>query len=516
MLNDVLEALDEAIQFPKKPITYFLGSIVLIKQPGLTDARVIDGQQRLTTLTILLAVLRDLSEGASAENLHKFICDKGNPFTGTESRYYLTLRPRDCAFFRKNIQVLGATTKLDLSRAESDSQKAIIRNAQFYREELVKISYEERDALVKFIMQRCYVVVIAVANVEIAHRVFTVLNARGLDLSPTDILKAELLERAADRERDYSSRWETVEDMLGREKFVDLFQHIRMIYQREKPRERLEVGFPKFVSPFAQHRDFLPNLLEPMAFTFDMLRGETRFIKEFGAEAGKRLAYLNRLDNSDWVPAALKFFAGKSVSKDDALLFMKRLETLAYFLFLRRADINERIARYARVLKELDSDGWHEGAIMLTNDEKAEFKGLLDDKKIYEKTRVRLPLLLRLDSELAPGGVSYDYPVLSIEHVLPQNPSPNSEWLKKFSGEERENWTNKLANLVILTRHKNSTASNLDFNKKKEKYFSGSGGVMPCPVTIQVLNTPNWTPSVLAERQVYLIQTLAASWELDD
>ena len=64
---------------------------------------------------------------------------------------------------------------------------------------------EARDRLVAFLLQRCYLVVIAVANVDMAHRVFTVLNARGLDLTPADILKADLLDRvAAADEKDYS------------------------------------------------------------------------------------------------------------------------------------------------------------------------------------------------------------------------------------------------------------------------------------------------------------------------
>ena len=51
------------------------------------------------------------------------------------------------------------------------------------------MSSDDRDNLVAFLLQRCFLVVIAVANVNMAHRVFTVLNARGLDLTPTDILR---------------------------------------------------------------------------------------------------------------------------------------------------------------------------------------------------------------------------------------------------------------------------------------------------------------------------------------
>ena len=78
LLSDVLEALDEALSAPKDAITYFLGSIVLIKQPGSADAKVVDGQQRLTTLTILLSVLRDLSDKETAIKRHRFVCEEGD------------------------------------------------------------------------------------------------------------------------------------------------------------------------------------------------------------------------------------------------------------------------------------------------------------------------------------------------------------------------------------------------------------------------------------------------------
>lgn len=515
LLNDILEALDEALSAPKEAITYFLGSIVLIKQPGAAEAKVVDGQQRLTTLTILLSVLRDLSDQGTAVKRQKFICEEADADTGARSRYRLTLRPRDAEFFRTHIQTVGNTLTIDKVAPDTDSRKCIVDNTAFYRKALSGLPVDRRDHLMAFLLQRCYLVVIAVASVDVAHRVFTVLNARGLDLSPTDILKADLLDRTpSEKESDLSSRWEALEVMLGRDKFVDLFQHMRMVYQQEKPRERLEVGFPKFVKDFASPAAFVKEILEPMGETFYLLRQQTKFASQFGADAGKRLAHLNRLDNSDWISPALLFFSKPGVDKDQALVFMRHLETLAYYLFLKRADINERIARFAQVLKEISVGGWKNGSITLSMQEKQQFKELLNGP-IYEMTRVRLPLLLRLDSELSGGGATYEYDILSIEHVLPQNPSADSEWRKNFTDEQRLFWTHKLSNLVILTHRKNSSASNWDFETKKKKYFTGKDGVSPFPLTTGVLNTSDWTESVLNERQKDLIEKLVIGWELN-
>jgi uncharacterized protein with ParB-like and HNH nuclease domain len=187
LLDDIEAALGDALS-TKDSITYFLGSIVLIKKPGAPNARVVDGQQRLTTLTILLAVLRDLSSGNIASKRHAYICEEGDPDRGTSDRFRLLPRDKDAAFFRSHIQEERATETLRESDAGSESQKNMMTNALFFRKALTKWSPSDRDNLVAFIVQRCYLVVISVTNVESAHRVFTVLNARGLDLTPADIL----------------------------------------------------------------------------------------------------------------------------------------------------------------------------------------------------------------------------------------------------------------------------------------------------------------------------------------
>ena len=105
-------------------------------------------------------------------------------------------------------------------------------------------------------------------------------------------------------------------------------------------------------------------------------------------------------------------------------------------------------------------------------------------------------------------------PVISIEHVLPQNPREDSEWLKLFPNEEeRAQWTHKLANLVLLSRRKNSQAQNYEFEIKKSIYFQGQG-ITPFALTTQVLEEPDWTPDVLERRQRDLIDLLKKEWRL--
>lgn len=127
--------------------------------------------------------------------------------------------------------------------------------------------------------------------------------------------------------------------------------------------------------------------------------------------------------------------------------------------------------------------------------------------------KIRKYVLLRLDELLAASqGVTYDHALITVEHVLPQNPKPGSEWTRHFDKDQRAYWTHRLANLVLLNRAKNSQAGTYDFAVKKEKYFTSRTGSVPFALTSQVLQRTDWTPEVLEQRQKELLGRLAEEW----
>lgn len=376
LLDDIRTACGDTDK-PEDQSPYFLGSIVLIKDPQKPDADVVDGQQRLTTLTILMSVLRDLADPHMAGFIHRHVCQDGNPITGAPDVFRLTPRERDADFFRTTIQTQGQTLDLPQVEGLKDAKARMVENAAFLRQKLSALSAEERRRLTVFIANRCYLVVVAASDQESAFRIFSVMNSRGLDLSAADILKADIIGKLpTDQQEKYTGIWETAEEELGRERFAD--------------------GSP----------------------------------------------------------------------------------------------------------------------LQLTNDEKIQVRQTLNGD-IYTVTRIRLPLLLRLDELLSQGSATYAHAVNSVEHVLPQNPKPDSIWSQHFPTEaDRLKWVHKLANLVLLTRRKNAQASNYDFAEKKQKYFSTTAGVSNYALTSQVLSEPVWTEEVLVRRQADLIAAIEKLWRL--
>ncbi len=129
--------------------------------------------------------------------------------------------------------------------------------------------------------------------------------------------------------------------------------------------------------------------------------------------------------------------------------------------------------------------------------------------------RVRLPLLLRLDELVSDGSARYDHKIITVEHVLPQTPPQDSLWIEWFPDPtQRQYWVHRLANLVPLSRAKNSQASNLEFARKKDEYFARRG-TSPFALTTQVIRETTWTPAVLEARQQQLVDRLARLWRLE-
>ncbi len=284
---------------------YFLGSIVLVKSDDSADAEVIDGQQRLTTLTILLSVIRNFVPEVYATSLDGRIFQKGDPIKQIVDRPRLKLRQQDQWFFEQHVQSRvqdGLHTLVIDSLPES--QRNLVENARLYHERLGELTPEECVRLVQFIDQHTYLVVVATQDFDSAYRIFAVLNERGLDLTHTDILKSEVVGRIPPADHDaYLTRWEAEEADLGRAEFGELFSHIRMVFARTRARESILKEFRTSVlSRFPDGREFIDKVLVPLSDAYEIVTHASYKATE-GAEAvNQLLVWLNKLDDFDWIP----------------------------------------------------------------------------------------------------------------------------------------------------------------------------------------------------------------------
>ena len=508
---------------------YFLGSIVLIKENNNRRADVIDGQQRLTTLTILFSILAEsFIDPEKKLSCMKKLQDEGDALAGTASLPRLFLRDREQDFFNKYIQnvKIADLLKVDPATLDTEAKRHIQENCRelwVKFEETFQGDEEELLRFGSFLLNRCYLVVVSTPSQSSAFRVFSVMNSRGLNLLPTDIIKSETIGKlSADLQQGYTGKWEELENQVGRDGFNEVFTHTRTIFTMEKAKKNLLDEFRAFVIPETTPKSLIDDFLEPYTLAYMKLKNCSYTSTKNAEEINSYLYWLNKCNNYDWMPSAILFMSMHSDESDYLLWFIRKLERLSSYLQVTAQDVNHRMARYKFVLAELKEKPNSSlddpiQNIELTEWEKEEFLKTLNGEIYTMPAPRRNYIIQRLDSFVSDGGATYNAKLFTIEHVLPQNPTAGSDWFDLWpDAKDRQYWLNRIANLVPLTRQRNSAAQNYDFSLKKEKYFTTKSGTSSYQLTTQVLNIDMWTPDIVKSRQEDMLDVFAKNWELEE
>ncbi len=523
LLEDLLGYLGDGGDPVDELNPYFLGSIVLIKSDR-PEAQIVDGQQRLISLTILLAALRSLIPEHLRGGITRRLYEPADPLSNIPARFRLRPKERDGAFFQEYIQAEGGIAKLHahIHADLTDSQRNMRENALHYAEALSRLPEVRRIRLAQFILQRTLLVVVSTPDLDSAYRIFSVLNDRGLDLTSADILKAEIIGQIPEiAQAEYTTKWDETEESLGREGFEYLIRHIQAIYRKYSLHGMSVLdGFRAHVmTAVTDPHQLIDDVLVPYGSSYYVINSASYHNPLSAERINGLFRWLNRLDNSDWVPPAMVYLSQHHDNPDRLARFLGELERLAASMMIRRQYAHRRIPRYAALLRAIgrgDNLSQPGSPIQLTAEEREATIATLAGDLYLMPPRPRNYVLLRLDSSLAgtPDAV-YSYSALTVEHVLPRNPSDQSEWVRWFpTVEERAAHVHRLGNLMLLSRTKNAQASNYTFAKKKDVYFTGRTGVSPFALTTQVLRESEWTPQVVERRQRELLAHLAQLWRL--
>jgi len=302
LYSDLMVYLEEDNKEIDEINPYFLGSIVLIKSAESPDADIVDGQQRLTTLTIMLSAIRLLASEQYSKEITTYLYEKGSVVIDTPNHYRLKLRERDEEFFRKYIQdESGFKQLLELDPSPlTDSRKNIRINAQYLYEKYKELDQRQLERYAKYLMKRCFLVVVSTPDLDSAYRIFTVLNARGLDLGLTDLLKSEII-GAIPREQQekYTKIWESEEEDLGRALFQELFAHIRMIVRKAKAKETALNEFRKYIEPQKNPQKFIDEFLKPYSDSLEIIKSCDHKSTADAETTNLMLRLLNQIDNFD-------------------------------------------------------------------------------------------------------------------------------------------------------------------------------------------------------------------------
>ena len=475
----------------------------------------VDGKQRLTTLTILLCAIRDRL-GARVAWIDSLVWLDARPLPANAARRpRLQLDTEEEAFFDAEVRASEASLKLDVPDPEHRGQKGILDCQIAILEDLDDRSDDDLLALAQFLRDQISLVLITAPDIDRGFRVFLSTNVRGKPLSGTDILKAELMVEVPDADRAARlDAWRKLEKEMGTD-FEDLPGYLRATYGKSSTATIREVLALSQDAGGAER--FLDDVLFPLARRLRPILTASYAGTPHAPRINRTLRYLNWLRARDWVPPALTFLDRFPGHDAEFASFLEGLERLAYGLLIAGIGADRRVARYRQVIEALaapDALSSFIEPLGLTEDEQGNML-INASGNLYHRSQAACRVLLKRLSATWPG----DEPMssltdVSVEHLLPRNVSPDSGWrLAIPDPEEREACAKMLGNLVLVTKQQNKDARNDVFPVKKKVIFP-DGQASPHAITNQVQDLDEWRAEDIRARNNVLFQRMIDIWQL--
>lgn len=533
LLDDTISAYRE-----NKEAQYFLGSMVLKinekseNNVSYTEYELLDGQQRITTVFLILACMRDmLTDYPQYQNsLAGFVYQAEDAILQQPERMRIIFNIRSDVrdFVNEHIKPLHGTCDSALLKDKMQAKDVNISirnmaNAMLVAHEFLEENKNEIIGYLSYFLNKVLMIYVATEELQDAFQLFTVLNNRGVKLSSSDILKAENLKElsAADR-TSWATRWEEMETYFG-EDFDKFLSHIRTILVKKKQTTTLLKEFDEFVYSNQEYdrtqKKYVPRtpILCRGKDTFELLYSyyhtyQEVFDTDHSAATGdyEITNYLKLMETGFgadyWIAPVLDYY--RKYRRRGFVAFLKALDRKLSADWITAATPTVRMENVNAILREIEAS--QDSAVLLQSKaftiNKSDFERVINGD-IYGRSFAKY-LLLKLDL-IYRGSSTPMIPqaIASIEHILPRNPSADSQWVKDFSAAEREEWTNKLGNLVLISRRKNTSQGNRDYVEKKEKYFEKNIEMFPNSIRIYQ-NYPEWKLSDLKKNHSDVVTEL--------
>ena len=542
--GDIKNLVDQQVK------AHFIGPMVVIRKEdkNLKNYLVIDGQQRLTTLQMIIALLRDhwiqLNPG-------KRMTEAGpKPYEETCQSLLISGPPSYTKTFVPNWHIRetffdyvqrelsdekrkSAAKISDIPSKDYEYAEELFKAYFFFREKISVLTKDETEKFEQLLLNDVLILRIDAMEIENAFILFDTLNNRGLDLTQGDLVKNLIFQSMAEPATTNLSpamvkilgEWDNVAEKVSYKKLDSFLRYFLILklkkkIQKESINKEIEgqygskVKINNFIHEVSEYSDLFA-LIErsdsfqgphkiPLNALFDDLND------------------LNQATQAVFLLAALKRFSN--------------WETKDHFEKLSKSCRAAEILSFRWLITGKNAQDleniWREAAIKLLEDKKND-QDALDDSLAYLK--LQLPTDQEFKSELAGRSLKSSKFVryilrkiensrldnqvwvlagpdkLDVEHIAPKTPDDTHDWKKAMEGESSyRNVIYRIGNQTLLTRSLNRSAKNKEFKDKKIQYKRNTGHLTA--LTNELLESSTWTQSVVIKRSNSLAKEASDLW----
>ena len=467
----------------EKVSSYFLGSIVYIHDGiygvGEKEFHVIDGQQRMTTLTLLfLAIYFKLKGTILAKDADKIYNQYVvNPYSEKEIK--LKLLPPE-----ENLYILNKISHNKFNELEAFQDRNMLKNYLFFEKELENLSFDDMKHLSNGIEKLIYIDIALEKGKDDPQKIFESLNSTGLDLSQGDLIRNYILmdlERG-EQNRIYKEIWIPIENNCkvsdGSEitSYVSDFIRDYLTLKTEKISSKPKV-FETFKAYYEKEND---EKLEDMKKYSEAYSYIIKPSLEKDRDIQRELDYLKSLDKTvinTFLIGILKDYKDNILEKDELVNMLILLQSYLWRRYITEKPTNALNKIFQGMYGKISRSGnYYENLIDILMAEDfptdEELESALKLKNVYKDKEKLNYVFKKLENYNHNELIDFENEKITIEHIFPQK--PNKAWKENYSDNELEqmiSFKDTISNLTLTGS--NSNLSNKAFHEKRDDEVHG-------------------------------------------
>jgi hypothetical protein len=538
LIADLLAELQAMQDAPGEERSYYIGLVIIIdntpqrramtrfRRGTQSPSEVVDGKQRLTTLTMLIALLRDLL-GSDGQWLQTYLTETGKSRPWPKDTPRLLLDDHEQEFLVEHVLPHGG----NLQPAPKDLAHESIRRMGSVRDHMRRVLQGRKPeflaSLARMLVDQCEMTAIVPKDIASGYRMFVTVNFRGKGLSTNDIVKAELIgsmdqsgrRKATDRWLALRDRLELPSDDPEQAKHAasldNLLSHVHKL--RCKPSSSIFRGIADLANAAADPLTFMTDTLEPLGDIMLAVKRAAHSDCPLSPEINRVLTTLNWLPANDWVPVAMAALHSHVRAPQKALETLAHLQRLAYALAVLGRGNDLREARYRRCVQNIANavPPATPGSPLILDDDECEAVSQLVMSNLYRTKgnycRAVLAWIAAVNGQSEMPANLRDW---SVEHILPRTPADNAYWQKRFANPKvRDACIRSLGNLTLVTAAQNRKVKNHGYPEKIAVYFE-AGSASPFDTTRMLEDIGEWTPEAVLARETMMFARVAKAWGL--
>ena len=467
----------------EKVSSYFLGSIVYIHDGiygvGEKEFHVIDGQQRMTTLTLLfLAIYFKLKGTILAKDADKIYNQYVvNPYSEKEIK--LKLLPPE-----ENLYILNKISHNKFNELEAFQDRNMLKNYLFFEKELENLSFDDMKHLSNGIEKLIYIDIALEKGKDDPQKIFESLNSTGLDLSQGDLIRNYILMDLERGEQNhiYKEIWIPIENNCkvsdGSEitSYVSDFIRDYLTLKTEKISSKPKV-FETFKEYYEKEND---EKLEDMKKYSEAYSYIIKPSLEKDKDIQRELDYLKSLDKTvinTFLIGILKDYKDNILEKDELVNMLILLQSYLWRRYITEKPTNALNKIFQGMYGKISRAGnYYENLVDVLMAEDfptdEELESALKLKNVYKDKEKLNYVFKKLENYNHNELIDFENEKITIEHIFPQK--PNKAWKENYSDNELEqmiSFKDTISNLTLTGS--NSNLSNKAFHEKRDDEVHG-------------------------------------------